>query len=158
MLDDPCSFLLNAIISELRADYEEDFNATVAVTAATGIAATHIAGSTIHSVLGTGAPRCIEDFQRMWKKENRDRLKAFKVGGHQLLIIRRNVPFTPHPCDICEQVLIVDEIRFAALSRLILWCMWLRRLPACRQRSDSAGNQLHPPGPSPLFATQHDQC
>jgi chloramphenicol 3-O-phosphotransferase len=30
-----------------------------------------------------GAPRCIDDWQKMWKKENRDRLRAFKViiGG-----------------------------------------------------------------------------
>lgn len=39
--------------------------AQVAVTAATGIAATHIQGSTVHSVMGCGVPRNLEDFDRM---------------------------------------------------------------------------------------------
>lgn len=38
------SFLLNHIIAKLRLIYEDDFANCVAVTAATGIAATHISG------------------------------------------------------------------------------------------------------------------
>ena len=38
------SFLLNRIIADLRELYGEDYQASVAVTAATGIAATHIHG------------------------------------------------------------------------------------------------------------------
>jgi hypothetical protein len=39
------SFLLNQIIASLRTQYELDFTDAVAVTAATGIAATHIGGA-----------------------------------------------------------------------------------------------------------------
>lgn len=38
------SFLLNRIIASLRKTYGADFTSCVAVTAATGIAATHISG------------------------------------------------------------------------------------------------------------------
>ena len=74
------SVLLNHIISELRERYgEDDFRASVAVTAATGIAATHISGVTLHSALGCGAPQTTDDFGRMWKKESRQRLRALRV-------------------------------------------------------------------------------
>lgn len=51
------SFLLNHIISNLRQQFGEDFGDCVAVTAATGIAATHISGTTLNSALGCGAPQ-----------------------------------------------------------------------------------------------------
>ena len=75
------SFLLNHIIFQLREQHGEEFSSAVAITAATGIAATHIQGSTLHSALGCGLPRTTDDFGRMWKRENRERLRAFKVGG-----------------------------------------------------------------------------
>jgi hypothetical protein len=37
----------------------------VAVTAATGIAATHISGTTLHSQAGCGVPQVMQDFQKM---------------------------------------------------------------------------------------------
>jgi hypothetical protein len=74
------SFLLNHIISQLREQHGEEFCSAVAITAATGIAATHIQGSTLHSALGCGLPRTTDDFGRMWKRENRERLRGFKVG------------------------------------------------------------------------------
>ncbi len=73
------SFLLNRIIEHFRQDYGEDFNACVAVTAATGIAATHISGTTLHSQTGCGVPQIIEDFDRMWKPQSRDRWRKMKV-------------------------------------------------------------------------------
>ncbi|DBA72022.1 TPA: hypothetical protein ACH3X2_14301 [Trebouxia sp. C0005] len=73
------SFLLNRIIEHFRQDYREDFNACVAVTAATGIAATHISGTTLHSQTGCGVPQTIEDFDRMWKPQSRDRWRKMKV-------------------------------------------------------------------------------
>ncbi|KAA6419235.1 MAG: DNA repair and recombination PIF1 [Trebouxia sp. A1-2] len=73
------SFLLNRIIEHFRQDYGEDFNACVAVTAATGIAATHISGTTLHSQTGCGVPQTIEDFDRMWKPQSRDRWRKMKV-------------------------------------------------------------------------------
>ena len=74
------SFLLNRIIQFLREDYGPDFNASVAVTAATGIAATHISGTTLHSQTGCGIPQTVEDFDRMWKPQSRDRWRQLKVG------------------------------------------------------------------------------
>ena len=83
------SFLLNHIISQLREQHGEEFSSAVAITAATGIAATHIQGSTLHSALGCGLPRTTDDFGRMWKRENRERLRGFKVGqiAHQPLCL-----------------------------------------------------------------------
>ena len=37
----------------------------MAVCAPTGIAATHVNGTTIHSATGIGVPKCQEDFRRM---------------------------------------------------------------------------------------------
>ena len=74
------SFLLNRIIEFFRQDYGADFNASVAVTAATGIAATHISGTTLHSQTGCGVPQTVEDFDRMWKPQSRDRWRKMKVG------------------------------------------------------------------------------
>ena len=73
------SFLLNRIIEHFRQDYGQDFNACVAVTAATGIAATHISGTTLHSQTGCGVPQTNEDFDRMWKPQSRDRWRKMKV-------------------------------------------------------------------------------
>ncbi|KAK9836342.1 hypothetical protein WJX81_007050 [Elliptochloris bilobata] len=61
------SFLLNRIIDKLRLVYGEDFAESVAVTAATGIAATHIGGTTLHSQCGCGIPRTYDDFGKMWR-------------------------------------------------------------------------------------------
>ncbi|PRW56986.1 DNA helicase ATP-dependent [Chlorella sorokiniana] len=71
------SFLLNRVIAELRDEYGEDFGSAVGVTAATGIAAVQIAGSTLHSCMGCGVARTVDDFQRMWKRKAA--LRALKV-------------------------------------------------------------------------------
>ena len=73
------SFLLNRIIQHFREEYRDDFNASVAVTAATGIAATHISGTTLHSQTGCGVPQTIDDFDRMWKPQSRERWRKMKV-------------------------------------------------------------------------------
>ena len=49
------SFLLNHIIAKLRLIYGNDFANCVAVTAATGIAATHICGVVFNAAPGPGA-------------------------------------------------------------------------------------------------------
>eukprot|EP00887_Chlorella_sp_A99_P007822 scaffold20.g7822.t1 len=73
------SLLLNAIVARLRTRYGADFSSAVAITAATGIAATHIGGTTINSVMGCGAPNDVSDFDRMWKRENVGKLRALRV-------------------------------------------------------------------------------
>lgn len=76
---------MNNIIAYLRQQYAEDFNASVAVTAATGIAATHISGTTLHSQTGCGIPQQLEDFERMWKQTNREKWRKLKVCLEQKL-------------------------------------------------------------------------
>jgi hypothetical protein len=69
------SFLLHTILSELRR-----MNKKVAITASTGkspkksktneqgIAAEHIGGTTLHSLVGVGSPSLKIDFERMQEK------------------------------------------------------------------------------------------
>lgn len=75
------SMVLRHIIDMLRACYDREFSSSVAVTAATGIAAVPLRGSTLHTALGCGAPRADTDFLGMWAPENRARLKSMKVRG-----------------------------------------------------------------------------
>lgn len=71
--------LLEHLVRELRDAYEDEFNACVAVTAATGIAATALQGSTLHSAMGCGALRTFDDFLVMWLPDNRARLRRLRV-------------------------------------------------------------------------------
>lgn len=77
------SFTLEHVIAILRKRYptEEEFRQKVAVTATTGIAATHIDGQTINSALGLGAPSQISDFRKsmLSNRSNRSRLSKLEV-------------------------------------------------------------------------------
>ncbi|CAL8463664.1 g3198 [Coccomyxa elongata] len=73
------SFLLNRVIDLLRRRFGRDFAESVAICAATGIAATHIGGTTIHSTAGCGVPGVVEDFGRMWKPITSRKLQKLKV-------------------------------------------------------------------------------
>ena len=73
------TFLLNSILKALKNKYGSQFNELVAVTAMTGIAATHIEGTTLNSALGMGAPSKYKDFRSMHRKDARERTRAWKV-------------------------------------------------------------------------------
>ena len=71
------TYVLNQFIQHLK-----DANITVAVTASTGIAATHIKGSTIHSWAGIGIKQLVtgKDLRNLKKKKYlRDQFDKVKV-------------------------------------------------------------------------------
>lgn len=53
--------LVNEIVASLRTAHGESFNARVAVCAMTGVASTHIHGTTLHSALGVRPPAFLSD-------------------------------------------------------------------------------------------------
>lgn len=74
------SFLLRRIVSELKKKYGADFGRRVAVTATTGVAATHIGGVTLNSALGLGVPGRHRDFKRAVQRPDvRARVKGWEV-------------------------------------------------------------------------------
>ncbi|KAI8462467.1 MAG: PIF1-like helicase-domain-containing protein [Monoraphidium minutum] len=75
------SFLLSHIVEELRQEFGLLFATRVAVTAATGIAATHIKGQTLHSAMGCGVVNSYRDWGRMMQRKNAQRLRDLDVSG-----------------------------------------------------------------------------
>ncbi|KAG2446559.1 hypothetical protein HYH02_008546 [Chlamydomonas schloesseri] len=73
------TFVLTRVVDDLRERYGVDFGAKVAVCASTGIAATHIGGTTLHSALGCGVPSEYPEFNIMMKKETRARIRGYEV-------------------------------------------------------------------------------
>ena len=73
------SWLLAHIVSLLKQRYGDSFPAKVAITAATGIASTHISGTTLHSHAGVGVPQRMADFQRMYGAEPSKRWRQLDV-------------------------------------------------------------------------------
>lgn len=59
------SHVTRTIQDFFAAHYGDAYSQRVAVCAPTGIAATHVNGTTIHSATGIGVPKCQEDFRRM---------------------------------------------------------------------------------------------
>lgn len=73
------TFVTKSIIAALQARYGARFGELVAVTATTGIAATHIGGTTLNSALGIGAPNYMRDFAVMMRADNRARIRKWKL-------------------------------------------------------------------------------
>jgi len=63
------STVQRAILKALKEKYGGGFEARVAVTAPTGVAATHIDGTTYHSRLGLRAPHILDDFRSLWGRK-----------------------------------------------------------------------------------------
>ena len=81
------SFVTKVIISFFRAVYASEFSRAVAIAASTGIAATHIGGSTIHSATGVGVPQYHSDFERrMSGASGQAKAKHLAMHLHVLLI------------------------------------------------------------------------
>ena len=59
------SHVTRTILDFFEKHYGDQYSQKVAVCAPTGIAATHVNGTTIHSATGIGVPKCNEDFRRM---------------------------------------------------------------------------------------------
>lgn len=75
------SFLLDRVVRELRAKYatEHEFRRRVAVTATTGIAATHIGGQTLNASIGLGAVNRTSDFRVLLRGAAARRLAELHV-------------------------------------------------------------------------------
>lgn len=83
------SHVTSVIVSFLRCVFRSEFSKAVAITAPTGIAATHIGGTTIHSAVGVGVPQLHDDFA--------SRLSSGQAGKGKQLALHL-------------QVLLIDEV------------------------------------------------
>ena len=102
------SHVTSVIVTFLRAVYLQGFAKAVAITAPTGIAATHIGGTTIHSAMAVGVPHLHEDFaSRMNGGGNAG--KGKQIAAHL-------------------EVLLVDEISMLSAEFLELLDEQLRKL------------------------------
>jgi hypothetical protein len=64
------SHVIHKIIQGLKLrDMLHQRRQTFAVTSSTGISASYIQGTTLHSLSGCGIPTCVQDFRKLWKKK-----------------------------------------------------------------------------------------
>ena len=70
------SYLLQQCVEALQDKYGKE---RVGVAASTGIAATHILGTTIHALSGCGLVQKVKDFERMKKPSNANRLRQMQA-------------------------------------------------------------------------------
>lgn len=82
------SYVTTLFIKLFKEHYGAEYGKKVCVTASTGIASTHIDGTTLHTATGVGVPRCWDNFGRMF--------------GHDKNVEQR---WSKH-----YEVLIIDEI------------------------------------------------
>lgn len=96
------TYVLNQFIQRVKA-----MKKRVAITASTGIAATHIGGTTIHSWSGLGIRDAVQESDKKWLKENDRLIKRYNS----------------------VDILIIDEVSMlhgARLDMLNQVCKWLR--------------------------------
>jgi hypothetical protein len=99
------SLTLKSALASLRELYGDDFERRVAVTAPTGIAASHIGGTTINLAAGVGLPKTHGDFNRVFGYRARQE-RAQRQEGRGAPPVRqfRGVDFR------ALEVLVVDEV------------------------------------------------
>ena len=75
------TFLLERIVADLKKRFPipDEFRRRVAVTATTGIAATHIGGQTLNAALGLSIVNTYEDFKSMRSPQSTKRIKELEV-------------------------------------------------------------------------------
>ena len=117
------------IIAFLREVYAQHWSRAVAITAPTGIAATHIGGTTIHAAFGVGVPLHVSDFERRMRG-NPTRAKA--VAQHL-------------------EVLLVDEVSMLAAEFLDLLDEQLRALVSTFGRGVAGAGKGEKPAKLPAF-------
>jgi len=123
--------LWQVIVSFLRHVFADRFSRAVAITAPTGIAATHIGGTTIHSATGVGVPTFHADFERRMGGGGQN------AKGKQLAI---NL-----------EVLLIDEVSMLAAEFLDLLDVQLRKLVAKYGRGLGAAHRGEPASRLPPF-------
>jgi len=123
------SFVTKVIISFLREVFAQHWSRAVAITAPTGIAATHIGGTTIHAAFGVGVPSHVSDFERRMRG-NPTRAKA--VARHL-------------------EVLLVDEVSMLAAEFLDHLDEQLRALVSLFGRGVAAAGKGEKPAKLPAF-------
>ena len=123
------SFVTKVMISFLREVFAQHWSRAVAITAPTGIAATHIGGTTIHAAFGVGVPSHVSDFERRMRG-NPTRAKA--VAQHL-------------------EVLLVDEVSMLAAEFLDLLDEQLRALVSLFGRGVAAAGKGEKPAKLPAF-------
>ena len=127
------TFLLNQYIQYLR-----ERNVKVAVTASTGIAATHLGGKTIHSWSGIGIKDSIteHDLEKMRKKQPlRNRLEDVQV-----LVIDEISMLSGKTLSCIDQILKFFKVSFAPFGgvQVILSGDFFQLPPVSRERLSSA--------------------
>ena len=139
----------------------------VAITAPTGIAATHISGTTIHAAFGVGVPWHVSDFERRMRG-NPTRAKA--VAQHLevrpgppdeaymlSLTLRTHSAWQQYSLLVCTahltraKVLLVDEVSMLAAEFLDLLDEQLRALVSIWGRGLAATGKGEKPAKLPAF-------
>lgn len=130
------TYLLNQYIRYLKEN-----NVIVAMTASTGIAATHLQGQTIHSWSGIGIKDELsdEDLEKLFKKSNiKQNYKKTKV-----LIIDEISMLHPHQLEMIDTIaryMLASNLPFGGIQ--VILCGDFFQLPPVSSRSSQAEKQF----------------